>query len=303
MNLRPITVSDCPALVSFFENQRYELCEYSLASILAWRDDDYQPYCGIDQDTLVISAQFNIHPEYRYLLLPISPTREFSPRELQDLALELNQDAFWCVPEEYIRKHGRQEVAAYFDIAEHVGYADYIYRTEDLEQLKGNRYAKKRNLINQFERHYADRDRVRVEPITPAVVNACIDFVEKWCDAYPCDVDADDNLSCEKQALLCAIQHVDVLGLAALLIRVDGEISALGIGTGLTRHMGVLHFEKAFTHIKGLYQYVDRQCARQLFRGYPYVNKENDMGLPGLVKAKKSYHPVKIMKSYKLSVL
>lgn len=302
MNLRPITLSDYQPLSSFFENQQYELCEYSLSAILAWRDDDYQPYGGIGNDALVISAEYSIHREYRHLLLPISPTRDFCPRELQDLALDLDQDAFWCVPGDYIHKHGWQEVAAYFDISEHVGYADYIYRTEDLGQLKGNRYAKKRNLIHQFERQYVDRDRVRVEPIAPAAVGDCLDFIEKWCDAYPCDIDADEDLSCEKQALLCAIENIDPLGLNALLVRIDGEVSALGIGTGLTRHMGVLHFEKAFSHIKGLYQYVDRQCARQLFKGYTYVNKENDMGIPGLAKAKKSYHPEKIMKSYQLSV-
>lgn len=302
MNLRPITVSDYPSLISFFKNQPYELCEYSLSAILAWSNDDYQPHACIDNDTLVISAEFNVHREERYLLLPINSAREFCPRELQDLALELEHDAFCCVPEDYIYKHGRQEVAAYFDITEQIGYADYIYRTEDLGLLKGNRYAKKRNLINQFEHQYADRSRVRVESIDPGTEKECVDFLEKWCDDYPCDVDADNDLFCEKQALLCAIENIDALGLAALLVRVDGDVCALGIGTGLTRNMGVLHFEKAFTHIKGLYQYVDRQCARQLFKGFTYVNKENDMDLPGLAKAKKSYHPVKMMKSYKLSV-
>jgi hypothetical protein len=74
------------------------------------------------------------------------------------------------------------------------------------------------------------------------------------------------------------------------------------MGTRLTDTMGVLHFEKAHTHIKGLYQYLDRECARRLFNGYAYLNKESDMDVPGLVQAKKSYHPIKIMKSYQLTL-
>jgi hypothetical protein len=66
--------------------------------------------------------------------------------------------------------------------------------------------------------------------------------------------------------------------------------------------MGVLNFEKAFSDIKGLYQYFDRECARRLFPGMAYINKENDMGEPGLQKAKKSYYPDRIVSAYELTV-
>ena len=82
----------------------------------------------------------------------------------------------------------------------------------------------------------------------------------------------------------------------------DGEINAFGIASRLTENMGVLHFEKAFASKKGLYQYFDRECARRLFKGCSYINKESDMNVPGLAKAKKSYHPVMTVKSYILTV-
>jgi uncharacterized protein len=302
MNLTPLTLSDTGRLASFFNHQTYELCEYTLPSILAWLDDDYQPLGYINDNTLVICSEFAISRECRHLLLPISPGRDFSPRDLQDLALNLERDAFWFVPEHYIRKYGRQEVMTYFDITEHAGHADYIYQTEDLAQLKGNRYSKKRNLIHQFERQYADQGRVELAPIRPVDVNECLEFIEKWCDAYPCDIESDTELVCEKHAVLCSIENLELLRLDSILIRIDGEVSALAMGTRLTDTMGVLHFEKAYTHIKGLYQYLDRECARRLFNGYAYLNKESDMDVPGLVQAKKSYHPIKIMKSYQLAL-
>ena len=83
-------------------------------------------------------------------------------------------------------------------------------------------------------------------------------------------------------------------------LHLDGRVSAFAVGAGLTPDMGVLHFEKAFTWIKGLYQYVDQLCARTLFSGYPYINKESDMGVPGLQRAKRSYHPLMQVASYAL---
>ncbi|MDX9788612.1 MAG: phosphatidylglycerol lysyltransferase domain-containing protein [Desulfobacterales bacterium] len=302
MNLKLLTLSDYPLLSPFFKHQANELCEYTLTAILPWIDEDFQPLAYINRDTLVICAEFAIHTDCRHLLLPLSPVREFCPRDLQDLALTLDRDAFWFVPAHYIQKHGWQETAVYFDITEQPGHANYIYKTEDLARLKGNRYSKKRNLINQFERTYLDKNRVQIEPIGPANAAACIEFIDNWCDAYPCGIETNEDLVCERQAVKCSIENIHMLALDSLLIRIDGEVSALGIATRLTDTMGVLHYEKAFTHIKGLYQYLDRECARHLFKGYPFINKESDMELPGLTQAKKSYYPVNMMKSYKLTV-
>ena len=80
----------------------------------------------------------------------------------------------------------------------------------------------------------------------------------------------------------------------------DGAVSAFGISAPLTADTATLQYEKAFGSIKGLYQYFDNACARMLFDGYTYLNKESDMGIPGLSQAKKSYHPVRMVRSVKL---
>ena len=74
------------------------------------------------------------------------------------------------------------------------------------------------------------------------------------------------------------------------------------MGSYLTDDMGVLNFEKAFSRMKGLYQYFDNQCARRLFDDYRYINKESDMGEANLAKAKKSYHPATMIRSYELTL-
>ena len=76
----------------------------------------------------------------------------------------------------------------------------------------------------------------------------------------------------------------------------------VGIATRLNAEMGILNYEKAFADVKGLYQFLDQECARRLFAGLRYINKESDMNLPNLAHMKRSYHPVMRVKSYKLTL-
>jgi hypothetical protein len=300
MKLKHLLPADYPVYKPFFRHQRYRLCTYSLSSIIAWQNDNYQPYGAVLDNSLIIAADFRKTREKRHLILPISPDEEHPPAHLCRLADSLGYSEFWFVPECYLDTFGRQEVEALFSIERHQGYDDYIYRAEDLAQLAGNRYSKKRNLINQFEREYVDSGRVQLAPITEAAVEECLEFLEKWCEQHDCDADKDEDLFCEKQAAISTLLNMKTFEVSGLLMRVDGRVSAFGIAACLTADMATLQYEKAFSDIKGLYQYFDRECARRLFNGYAFINKESDMGLEGLAQAKKSYHPIDLVKSYRL---
>jgi len=302
MNLKPLTPSDYPKLKPFFRHQHYPLCGYSLVSILTWSNTEYHPLGAVVDGSVVICCEFNTKKEKRHMLLPVGGEKEYGPEQLADLAVRMGHSTYWFVPEEYIERYGETSVASVFDVTPQPGYNDYVYLAQDLMELKGNKYAKKRNLINQFSKEYIRDGRVGIEPITPASARACIDFLERWCAERECDVDPDENLACEKQAVIHTMEHLDVLEVEGILLKIDGEINAFGISSRVTDEMGALHFEKALAAIKGLYQYFDNQCAKRLLNGYTYINKESDMDIPGLAKAKKSYHPVRIVKSFRLTL-
>ncbi len=300
MQLSPLTPDDYPVLKPFFENQRHRLCVYSLPSLLSWINDEYQPYGVIDGDALIVAAEFNRQKEKRHLILPISPHKQYPPEDLHALARELDHRAYWFVTEDYIQQYGISRVESLFTIREQEEFDDYVYRTSDLAELKGNKYSKKRNLISQFSREYLDRNRVRIEPISQDQAPDCIRFLNEWCEERGCDAGMQEDLACERQAAANIIEHLEEFSSEGLLLRIDEKVCAFGIGSYLTSTMGVLHFEKAFSRIKGLYQYFDCQCARLLFNGYIFINKESDMSVPGLTKAKKSYYPVMRIKSFEL---
>jgi uncharacterized protein len=300
MTLNPITPPDYLELQKYFENQPHKLCAYSLSSALVWKNDFYRPGGAIDGDALIISGEFSDPEKQNYLMLPVSGQRRYSPAELRRLAERLGFEKFSFAPLEYIDAFGLSELERFFDLVEQKKYHDYVYRTENLAQLPGNRHSKKRNLINQFSRSHVAKNRTVIEPIAPGNVDECLEFLALWCEERDCDVNPEEDLACERRAAENALRNIDRLGFRGILLRIDHTVSAFGIASTLTREMGALHFEKAFAGIKGLYQYFDRECARSLFKGLTYINKESDMGVEGLAKAKKSYHPDMMVKSFDL---
>jgi hypothetical protein len=298
--LKPLKPSDYHHLKRFVKSQSNKLAAYSLPSIIVWSNDIYQPFYAVEDNTLIFCTESTKHPENRHLILPFSPGQEFSPRYLHNLAIRLGFTEYWFIPEDHIERHGRPEVESYFEVIEQREYEDYVFLAKDLTQLKGRRYAKKRNLIHQFTRAYLETGRVEVEKISPRNAGDCLDFLEKWCEDYHCESDQEENLACEKKAAINMLNNIELLEVDGLLVRFDGLVSAFGVRIHLTDNMAVLIFEKAFSHIKGLYQFLDCECARQLFTGYEYINKESDMGIDGLAQAKQSYHPIMRLKSYRL---
>jgi hypothetical protein len=300
--MKQIGYSDYSRLKPFFKNQRYALCVYSLPSILAWSNEYYKPYGVVENDALIIAAEFSEKKENRHLILPVSPSKEYSPPELYELAKKLGFSSYWFVPGGYIERYEKNSIKSLFRITVQKEYEDYVYETADLAELKGNKYSQKRNLIHQFERDYLSRGRVESGKISKSVAAECIDFLEKWCKERDCDSVGNDDLACEKEAAINTIEHINDIDANGIYLRVDGVISAFGIASYLTDNMGVLHFEKAFAGVKGLYQYFDNLCAKSLFEGYRYINKESDMNIPGLAKVKMSYHPAMRIKSYRLDL-
>jgi hypothetical protein len=300
MKLQLLTPKDYLLFKPFFENQGYRLCIYSLPSLISWSNDAYQPYAAVYQDALILAADFYRDTQKRHLILPVSPHSQFTPEMLYALAEELGYPSYWFVTEDYLQQYALDYLESLFTIREQEEYGDYIYRTSDLTELPGNKYSKKRNLVHQFVKEYVSAGRVSVEPITSKSAAECIHFLDEWCKERQCDKNEYDELACERQAALNTIRHIEMFAVKGILLRIDGNVSAFGIGAHLTDDIGVLHFEKAFARYKGLYQYFDNQCARLLFEGYSFINKESDMGIPGLAKAKQSYHPAIRVKSYEL---
>lgn len=303
MTFKPLEIEDYTTLKPFFANQAYDLSPYSLCSLLAWNGHVYRAFWRREGTSVILSFQSDHDPGDRYLMLPVPPPDGLVADDLVRLAEDTGIPCFWFVPDDWVERMGRTALKARFRLTDQKEYRDYIYRTDDLAELRGNRYTRKRNLINQFEKAYVSRGRMAVEPIRRENAPECLAFLDEWCRLRgDCDPQGEDTLACERRAVIAALENLEILEGVGILVRIDGAVNAFGIASRLNGTMATLNFEKAYPSVRGLYQYLDRECARFLFAGFEFINKESDMGLAELAKSKKSYHPVRQLRSWRLDL-
>jgi hypothetical protein len=302
MNFKKLEITDYPFLKRFFVDIPYRLSIYSLPSLIAWSNCVFEARYAVAGDRLIIANESEVRPQDRHLILPLSLSGDVPPDSLRDIADGQGFRCYWYVPGDYVERY-RDRLDALFSMEEQGEFEDYVYLAEDLASLKGNRFVRKRNLIHQFQREFMNNGvRVHIEPITAGSAPECLAFLEAWCEQRDCDVDGDVDLACERRAVITSLENLEALELKGIQIRVDGTVNAFGIASRLNDEMGILNYEKAFSDVKGLYQYLDNECAKRLFAGYRFINKESDMSLPNLARMKRSYRPVMRVKSYKLTI-
>ncbi|MBM6991573.1 DUF2156 domain-containing protein [Mobilibacterium timonense] len=180
-----------------------------------------------------------------------------------------------------------------FAISEDRDNADYIYTTDKLRYLKGRKLSSKRNHLKHFERngpwHY---DKVTQENLAEARA-----FVEEFYQEKD-----DPDLAAESVAIGEMFDNYETLGFMGGLLFQNDRAVAFTAGTRLDQSTIDVHFEKALPGVEGAYTMINYQFANMVAEENPdilYFNREEDMGLPGLRKAKESYHPdVLLMKYY-----
>jgi hypothetical protein len=178
-------------------------------------------------------------------------------------------------------------------IKESRGHWDYLYRIEELTALSGNRFHKKKNLLNQFKKKYA----FRYEPFGPHMVELAFEMQDDWCTWRDCE--AHDALAAENRVIrkvLAKWHRLEVLMGGAILI--DGAMVAYTIAEPLSTDTIVIHFEKGDPSYKGVYQAINQQFLAHLTDGFQLVNREQDLDNEGLRKAKESYNPVGYLKKF-----
>lgn len=169
---------------------------------------------------------------------------------------------------------------------------DYVYRVADLAQLAGRRFHKKRNLVKKCLSEYT----CRYESITAALIDECLDMQDRWCKARRCG--HDPSLCSEYVAIRDTFAHFEDLELIGGAIRIDGVIQAYTVGQELTSGTAVCHFEKAMPGFRGLGQLINQWFAMYSLSDFEFENREQDLGIPGLRQAKKSYYAHHMVEKY-----
>ncbi len=181
-----------------------------------------------------------------------------------------------------------------FTIEEDRDNADYLYSIEAFATLKGKKLHGKRNFCNRFEASY----RWEALPLQREHFSVCLALYDRWAEGR-------EDVEDERTALSAAITHWEALELEGTLLLVDDAPVAFSIGEMLTEACFDIHFEKVDAAFPLAYPMIARETARQLMAAHPTLttlNREEDMGIPGLRKAKEDWHPSELLMKYTASL-
>jgi hypothetical protein len=257
-----------------------ETCEINFGNLFIWRHFERSKLTLINGNLCVLCQPPS---EPAYFLPPIG---DKAIRETIETCLAF-VPRLSRVPESFILKHGSG-----FNCEPDRDNYDYVYRADDLIQLKGRKYDGKRNRIRKFERsHTFDYLKLIPENLTGS-----LQLADRWLESKA--PDDPESISVWRSVIQEACDNFSELRLAGGAIVLDGKIAAFSVGGRLTADTAVIHLEIVEPGCDGLSQLMNREFIRNEWSDCVYVNREQDNGIPGLRRAKLSYHPDHVVKKY-----
>lgn len=190
---------------------------------------------------------------------------------------------------EYLEKNFPEK----FEFTEKRKYFDYIYSSEKLATLSGKKLHSKRNHINRFEQ---ENGSWRYESIGAENCKVALEMCLDW--YVQLSEEKDDSITEEKEALKKAFANFEKLCLKGGMIFIGEKCVAVTVGSAVSKNTIDVHFEKAYPQIQGAYAIINREFVKNDAAEFEFINREDDMGLEGLRKAKESYQPVELLEKY-----
>ena len=304
-DFRPLVLDDKALFDRLFAESQPEVSQYTFTNIYAWRKGRNTRISLLD-GAVLISLEL---PDRRVFL---EPQLELGVLADQREVMEKCLAHDWGRPVEFA--YLSWNTAALFqgdpghEVLSDRDNSDYLYNAQDLIDLPGRKYDAKRNFIKRF----AAEHEYRYLEITPELVPACREFEEHWCADRSCQ--SDEGLSHEQEAIVEMLQSFTVLGSSPIAYRlssigsgirggaleVEGSIVAFALGEVLNQETLVVHVEKADAKFTGVYAVINNEFCRHEAAKFKYVNREQDLGIPGLRQAKQSYHPARMVETFRL---
>ncbi|WP_440955065.1 DUF2156 domain-containing protein [Methanosarcina sp. Mfa9] len=288
-DFKPVTLAD----QAFFEHH-YALYPQThsvntFTDMICWEHFMQYRYAYVNGNVILACTSEGVtrfHP-------PIGPHDPELMRALIRLALEVSDNTpFMFVDPETAR--WVREIEPELELVPDLNHFEYVYRAFDLAKLPGKKYLKIRSQINRFRKNYQHT----IEPITPGNREEVREFLEEWCESKRCEDDL--VLAHEIEAVFYAIEHYTELPLRGLLIRVGSHVGAISLFERLNANTELIHFEKGLAEYEGIYKVINAETAVALASEVEYINRESDLGISGLRKAKLRYHPHHMVEVYSL---
>ncbi|WP_349763747.1 phosphatidylglycerol lysyltransferase domain-containing protein [Fusobacterium sp. SYSU M8D902] len=267
---------------------KFNISDYNFTNQYLWSIGEESKY-KIENNVLIVKGVF-AEEEYYYMPVPKDKTDD-NLKALVEVIREIIQDGhrIILVPEEW-----KEILEKDFILEERRESFDYIYNSKDLGTLKGRKYTKKKNKINNFTKTY----NYTYERISEDNINEVIEFQKNWCLERECDTIP--ILKNENLGIMNLLNHYTEMDYIGAMIKIENKVIAYSLGEILNDDYGVIHIEKGLNEYTGSYQLINHLFAQNEFSNCKYINREDDFGDEGLREAKESYHPAFLLKKYEI---
>lgn len=299
-----ITLENREELQKYLRGYRYCTSGLSFSSLYMWRDindfsweifGDYMCICGMSHLEL---EEGIILP---FMAVPLTSTGTYDPEKLRETVLmakeKMEEEGYpfsmRLVPFPLIEELAKAFPGKLRIQADRDNF-DYLYHKNDMIELKGRSLHKKKNHMNYFLKNY----QYEYRPLTSDMAEDAMRFIAEFNARKDIPPHERELLDMEERAMRDVFENIEKAGYLAGAIFIDGRIEALSVGGIINSNTVGVHIEKANINYRGLYQIINMEFCKHLPAEIKYVNREEDMGLPGLRKSKLSYKPVKLVEKY-----
>lgn len=288
-DLAPLGLDHKPVLDAVFSDLKPAISEFTFTNLYIWRHAYSTRVTRFGEDAICLLA-WRPDPEDSFVFPPLGPHASLEHvRECLGLLSREGHDPKLCrVPRDMIVSLGFTDTE--WTIESDRDAWDYVYNIADLIALPEDRYPDKVRHVRQFEKRFT----YEYQPLTVDLVPACQELQDLWCDEKHCDLYS--SLRAESRAVKEILNSTN--GLRGGVILVNGRVQAFTLGEPLNDDTIVIHIEKASPDLHGAFQIINREFLRNEWSGWQYVNREQDVGDPGLRKAKESYLPTRMIEKF-----
>ena len=288
-----LKIEDKNILDPYFQLNYHENSHLNFTNLFMWRKPYHIEWC-IEEDILFFIAEYN---EEKFALQPLCTEDKFfmAIDKFKAYFAEQNLPLVFSGLEEMAVEKLKEYPAGEFEFEDNRDDYDYVYNSADLIKLSGRKFHSKKNHLNSFRKNYPE---AKYLPINDDIITLCKITINGWYKKRLALTPDDPFIKAERDAIIEVLNNFDALKLKGGAIFLVNKVMAFTFGEALNTDTAVIHVEKADPDVNGAYTAINQAFVENEWADMAYINREEDMGLEGLRKAKESYRPVKMIKKF-----
>lgn len=293
---KPITIDDKSIFDKYLVNYNFDTSEYSFANLIIWRKGCDVRYTIYDNVLIIKKKDFS---DNYHFMQPIGYTKNNIKNIIEKLIEykeENNMTYLFKDVEEKFLNDLKEIYGETLHSQPDINNFDYIYTAQKLITLSGKKLHSKKNHYNYFIKTY---DYIIKDFYDTGVKTDIISAAKNW---YEQKNNSNKYLEYELNGIKEIVSNMEKLNLKAMAVYVEDKICAFTIGEKVSNNMAIIHIEKGNSSMRGIYTFTNKTFIENYFSDVLYINREQDLGIEGLKKAKRSYHPIKMGEKYCVNI-